>query len=215
MTRRLYRLISVFALVTLCLLAGCGTAQQAAKTSASPTLHHAVTPTVMPTATQAATPTPTPQPTPAVAEPTRLLIAAIGLNAAIEHVGIAANGDLATPTQHPWDDAGWYTNGPRPGEEGSAVIDGHLDRPGGYPAVFWNLRYLHVGDSVIVQNAQGKEYHFSVTRLAWYSPQQAPVQEIFGTTGGIYLNLITCAGTWIPSEHQTTLRLVVYTTQTA
>ncbi len=26
-----------------------------------------------------------------------------------------------------------------------------------------------------------------------------------------FLNLITCAGDWIPSQHQTTLRLVVYT----
>ena len=36
-------------------------------------------------------------------------------------------------------------------------------------------------------------------------------KDIFGNLGGRYLNLITCAGDWIPSQHQTTLRLVVYT----
>jgi hypothetical protein len=64
----------------------------------------------------------------------------------------------------------------------------------------------------MVINAQGKTMHFRVLRIASYTPQSAPVQDIFGNTGGIYLNLITCAGTWIPSEHQTTMRLVVYTT---
>ena len=43
------------------------------------------------------------------------------------------------------------------------------------------------------------------------SAKAAPLQDIFGNRGGTYLNLITCAGDWIPSQHQTTLRLVVYT----
>ena len=111
-----------------------------------------------------------------------------------------------------WDDVGWYQTGPVPGQRGSAVIDGHLDRPGGYPAVFWRLRELHAGDTVIVMNAQGKAVHFHVTQVAFYAPQAAPLQEIFGNGGGTYLNLITCAGDWIPDQHQTTQRLVVYTT---
>ena len=41
---------------------------------------------------------------------------------------------------------------------------------------------------------------------------EAPVQDIFGNAAGRFLNLMTCAGAWIPSEHQTSLRLVVYTT---
>jgi hypothetical protein len=147
----------------------------------------------------------------AAANPIRLIIPAIGVNAFIESVGTQSNGDLATPTHNPWEDAGWYNLGPHPGERGSAVIDGHLDRPGGYPAVFWRLRDLHVGDEALVMNMAGKTLHFRVTRTALYSPQEAPLQDIFGNWGGIYLNLLTCAGDWIPSEHQTTLRLVVYT----
>lgn len=144
--------------------------------------------------------------------PLRLNIPAIGVNAFVESLGLRSNGDLATPTQHPWDDVGWYDLGPHPGDTGSAVIDGHLDRPGGYPAVFWRLRDIHVGDAVLVTNDGGGTLHFRVTRIAYYSPNQAPLQDIFGNQGGRYLNLITCAGDWIPSQHQTTLRLVVYTT---
>ena len=151
-------------------------------------------------------------PTPArKANPVRLLIPAIGVNAAIETVGVIPNGDLAVPAQDPWVDVGWYASGSLPGERGSAVIDGHLDRPGGYPAVFWRLRDLQTGDEVRVIDAVGRTLHFHVTGIAVYSPQDAPIQEIFGNDGGTFLNLITCAGDWIPSQHQTTLRLVVYT----
>jgi LPXTG-site transpeptidase (sortase) family protein len=143
--------------------------------------------------------------------PVRLIIPAIAINAPVENVGIQQNADLATPAQNPWVDVGWYNLGPQPGELGSAVIDGHLDRPGGFPAVFWYLRDLHVGDEVLVKNSSGKTLRFQVTRIAYYAPQDAPIQDIFGNWGGTYLNLITCAGDWIPSQHQTNLRLVVYT----
>lgn len=148
----------------------------------------------------------------ALATPVRLLIPAIGINSAIEDVGILDNGNLGIPTHDPWNDVGWYDMGPFPGERGSAVIDGHLDRPGGFPAVFWNLRNLHVGDKVMILNTRGKTLSFRVTRIEYYPPDAAPVQEIFGNQTGNYLNLITCAGDWIPNQHQTTLRLVVYTT---
>ena len=188
------------------ILSGCGTAviMQDAHTNVSSSITH-------PTVT--ATPTELLQPqTEMGANPVRLVIPSIGVNASVETVGILNNGDLATPTQSPWDDVGWFVSGPHPGERGSAVIDGHLDRPGGYPAVFWNLRYMHVGESVMVTTVGGKTLTFRVTRVAFYPPQAAPIQEIFGNSGGTYLNLITCAGDWIPSQHQTTLRLVVYTT---
>jgi len=143
--------------------------------------------------------------------PVRLIIPSVAINAQVEWVGTQPNADLATPTQNPWDDVGWYNQGPYPGERGSAVIDGHLDRPGGFPAVFWHLRDMHVGDEVLVKNKSGKTLRFQVTRIELYPPQDAPIQDIFGNWGGTYLNLITCAGDWIPSQHQTNLRLVVYT----
>ena len=148
---------------------------------------------------------------PAPAPFVRLSIPAIGVNAPIESVGVRPDGAMETPGQHPWNDVAWYSAGPRPGERGSAVIAGHLDRPGGSPAVFWRLRDLHVGDTVLVVDAHGKTLRFHVTRMMYYPPQAAPVQDIFGNTAGSFLNLTTCAGDWIPTQHQTALRLVVYT----
>ena len=143
--------------------------------------------------------------------PILVTIPSVGINAFIETVGIKPDGDLATPTQNPWEDVGWYDMGPYPGQRGSTVIDGHLDRPGGYPAVFWRLGDMKVGNDVQVTNNGGKILHFRVTRIEYYTPEQAPLQDIFGNVSGTYLNLITCAGDWIPSQSQTNLRLVVYT----
>jgi len=148
--------------------------------------------------------------TPTLVMPERLVIPAIGIHALIESVGVRSDGDLATPTRHPWDDVGWDSLGPHPGERGSAVIDGHLDRPRGYPAIFWHLRDIRVGNDIQVINSTGQTLHFRVSRIAYYARDQAPLQDIFGNLGGTYLNLITCAGDWIPDQHQTTLRLVVY-----
>src|SRR6266567_1263535 len=154
-----------------------------------------------------APPTASPVPPPFV----RLLIPAIGVNASIESVGVRPDGTMETPAQRPWSDVGWYNSGPRPGERGSAVIAGHLDRPGGNPAVFWRLRDLRVGDSVLVVDASGKTLRFLVTAIMFYPPQVAPMQDIFGNNAGSFLNLTTCAGDWIPTQHQTAMRLVVYT----
>src|SRR6266496_307213 len=153
------------------------------------------------------TASPVPPPLPFV----RLLIPSIGVNASIESVGVRPDGTMETPAQRPWNDVGWYNSGPRPGERGSAVIAGHLDRPGGNPAVFWHLRDLHIGDSVLVVGASGKALRFQVTRIIFFQPQDAPAQDVFGNTAGSFLNLTTCAGDWIPTQHQTALRLVVYT----
>ena len=102
----------------------------------------------------AACPCPTPTPTP-ISLPNldmnsgaRLLIPTIGVDAPIEPVGVLSNGALNVPQKNPWTGVGWYKNGPVPGQSGSAIIDGHLDRPRGVPAVFWNLNQLHTGDIV-------------------------------------------------------------------
>ena len=206
---------SLFCLCLLALLlSACGTATVSTVQKSAPAVEVSPTRVVSPTAGAAPTDTSIkPSPTPNVGTPTRLIVPNIGVNASIENIGILPNGDLATPTKSPWENVGWYYQGTRPGEMGSAVIAGHLDRPGGAPAVFWSLRNLQPGNMVMVVNTTGATLRFKVTRVTSYPPNQAPLQDIFANNGGKYLNLITCAGDWIPSEHQTTLRLVVYTTE--
>ena len=63
----------------------------------------------------------------------------------------------------------------------------------------------------MVVNPEEKPMHFRVMNIKYYTANNAPLQTIFGNKAGIFLNLITCAGQWISSQHQTTLRLVIYT----
>ena len=141
----------------------------------------------------------------------RLLIPRIKVNAPVETVADGADGSMAVPAAQPWTGVGWYIYGPYPGDVGSAIIDGHLDRPGGYPAVFWNLRLLRSGDQMFFDSPGKPRLRFRVTKVATYTPAHAPLDAIFNNTHGRFLNLVTCAGRWIPRIHQTTLRLVVYT----
>jgi LPXTG-site transpeptidase (sortase) family protein len=161
-------------------------------------------------ATACPCPTPT-QPNLDMTSGARLLIPALGVDAPIEPVGVLSNGALNVPQKNPWVGVGWYKDGPVPGQLGSAVIDGHLDRPRGVPAVFWNLHQLHRGDTVTIVAPQAEALHFHVLHLQAYQPDKAPLDKIYADTSGRYLNLITCAGSWIPSQHQTAKRLVVYT----
>ena len=46
--------------------------------------------------------------------------------------------------------AAWYDLGPRPGDSGSAVIDGHFGLHNGIPVVFDNLYKLRTGDKIYV-----------------------------------------------------------------
>ena len=197
------RIVCLYALAAMLMLSACSRSVIAGEDLPTKQIEQGSTPTPVVLATHPAS---------TMEQPVRLVIPAAGIAASIEAVGIRSDGELATPTQNPWEHVGWYDLGPHPGERGSTVIDGHLDRPGGSPAVFWRLRDVQVGDDVQVMNTDGKTLHFRVTRIAYYTSDQAPLQDIFGNLGGVYLNLITCAGDWIASQHQTKLRLVVYTT---
>ncbi|MHB8645371.1 MAG: class F sortase, partial [Thermomicrobiales bacterium] len=94
---------------------------------------------------------------PGVGTPVRLTIAAINVDAAIEAVGLTADGTVDTP-QTP-DDTAWYQLGPRPGEPGNAVIVGHVDSSAG-GAVFWDLRTLTPGSMIVVVSDDGVTHQF-------------------------------------------------------
>ena len=121
--------------------------------------------------------------------PVRLKIPAINVDAPIEDVGLTPDGAMDSPKN--FDDTAWYQLGPRPGEQGNAVIAGHVDRVSS-GAVFWDLRQLTPGDEIIVISDDGITHHFAVTGLQKYALDTAPLTEIFGPTDGVHLNLVTC-----------------------
>lgn len=143
-----------------------------------------------------------------VGEPVRIKIPSIDLDAAIEKVELAKDGSMGVPTD-PLDTA-WYSLGPRPGEQGSATIAGHVDWLHGATGVFEDLHKVKVGDDIIVKDDQGEFVSFVVRESRRYDPL-ADAVEVFGSSDGrSHLNIITCDGKWDKSSQQYSKRLVVF-----
>ena len=138
--------------------------------------------------------------------PSRLKIPSIGVDAHVEHVQTDAAGRMDVPKNS--DNVAWYTPGYAPGQTGSAVISGHLDRRGGGRAVFWDLEKIKAGDELIVIDTEGNELKFKVTRTQIYNDKDFPLHEVFNQHGTPYLNLITCEGNFINGAYDK--RLVVF-----
>ncbi len=141
--------------------------------------------------------------------PVRLTIRKITVDANIEHLGLTPQGAMAVPEGSA--DVGWYALGPRPGEEGSAVIAGHEGWKDAKPAVFDTLHTLSKGDIVSVEDEKGVITSFVVREIRTYS-QTEDTSNVFGSTDGkAHLNLITCEGVWDPIKKTYANRLVVFT----
>jgi len=139
--------------------------------------------------------------------PTRIKIPAINVDAAIEYLGLTSDGDMAVP-----DDpinTGWYSLGPRPGENGSAVIAGHFGWVNDRRAVYDDLHKLRIGDEVHIETIKDS-LTFIVSDIRMYGPDDI-VPEVFDTKGSSRLNLITCGGAWSKTQQSYNQRLVVFT----
>ena len=152
---------------------------------------------------QAASPATGAFPAATAAGPARLIIPEIGLNDAVTSVGLTQGGDMAVPSGST-SNVGWYAAGTVPGQAGSAVFDAHVF------AAFKNLHELKVGSDIYVLTETGTTLHFKVTEMDIYPLAQVPAQRLFNAEGGTYLNLITCAGTFIPSQNTYDHRLVIW-----
>lgn len=183
-----------------------------AVTAAASTVLPEVTATPTPTPEPEPTPPPTPEPTPPPAppaEPVRVQIPKIRVDAKIIPVGVTATGEMDSP-KDAWS-VGWYSPGYKPFDEGNAVIAGHVDFVNVGPAVFSNLKLLTGGDRIIITAADGKAYEFEVKDAKRFTPSDAPVNEIFGPNPNRGLNLITCEGTFNTRTRDYDQRLVVFT----
>lgn len=143
--------------------------------------------------------------------PERLIIPKLGIDADIQHVGITKKGNMAAPNN--FVDVSWYKFGTVPGELGSAVISGHVDNALGTPAVFYDLQKLSPGDEIQVKDENGRALRFKVVKkeIYPYNLTGPELEGIFNESGRARLNLITCAGTWLPEAKTNDKRLVVFT----
>jgi hypothetical protein len=141
--------------------------------------------------------------------PTDLTIGKIDLRAPVHRVGLAPDGSIAVPDLGKAGEAGWYDQGPTPGQYGPAVIVGHVDTTTG-PAVFHELKNLDDGDRVEVTRQDHSVAVFEVTSVQRYGKERLPVDQVFGDFSRPKLRLITCGGRWVGGETGYADNLVVY-----
>jgi hypothetical protein len=140
-------------------------------------------------------------------KPVWLTIPAIGVKAPIVTLGLNRNGTLQVPSSTTV--VGWYTNSPRPGATGSAVIAGHVDSRSG-PAVFFWLRTMHRGEHIYVRRADGTLAVFTVTAVRTYAKARFPTATVYGPVPDAELRLITCGGTFDYARGSYLSNVVVY-----
>ena len=140
-------------------------------------------------------------------KPVRLEIPAIGVSTPLLRLGLEPDGAMQVPTD--FARAGWFAEGPAPGQEGPSVIAGHVDSKTG-PAVFYRLRDLRPGDPVLVERADGSRLRFLVERSRSYPKTTFPTQDVFGPVPAAALRLITCGGEFDRARGSYRENLVVF-----
>ena len=134
-----------------------------------------------PTAANSAHPTPA-----ALVEPVRPVVVAIpalGVTSQLEDlVADPATRELSAPADP--SRAGWYAAGVVPGDQGPAVIGGHVDSRNG-PGVFFRLRTLRPGDLVDVTRSDGTTARFAVIAVTLYPKDAFPTEAVYGPTSGL------------------------------
>jgi len=184
----------------------------AAEAASSPSMSTSVptspAATAAPTAAAAPTATPTvaaaPTATPFTGGvPVRIVIPSIGVNSMVQEIGTAwVNGQLIWQTI-PFI-VGHYRTSAQAGQNGNAIFAGHVTSET-LGNVFINLYKIGLGDEVEIQT-NDTIFTYTVTRVKLVLPTDTSVMN---PTPDATATLITCAGDWIPDQHQYSRRLIV------
>jgi len=195
-----HRLIASLA-VGLAVLAGCasnpapsqGPAQQPATTAPAP---------AAPTAESTS-------PVQPGVEPSNFSLPRLDINSSLVPVGLAKDGSMAVPSVHQPKQAAWFEPGPEPGQNGPAVIVGHIDGDH-IKGVFYKLRDAREGDQVDVSLKDGRKLSFTVYKVESVPKDGFPADRVFGYTAAPELRLITCGGDFDSAAHSYKNNTVVF-----
>lgn len=128
------------------------------------------------------------------AAPLTVSVPSIGVHAEVTELALPPDGRIPSPADPA--SVGWLSDGPAPGELGTAVLVGHLDSDNG-PAVFAQLYELGAGDEVVVQRHGEDPIRFEVSQVTRY-PRTDPPEEAFAPSPVPELRLVTCDGPFLP-----------------
>lgn len=149
---------------------------------------------------------------PASSHPTApkfISIPKLNLSTITEAVGEDYLGRMDIPENE--NNVAWWKYGAKPGEDGSLVLAGHVDRSTGGPGIFYALDSLQPGDQLTVTDQLNRRYTYTVVEQATYSDSDFPLETVFAQKDQPRLNLITCAGSFNPQTQNYQQRTVVYT----
>ena len=147
-------------------------------------------------------------------EPVRVSIPAIDVESQVHALGLNDDGTLQVPSGELYEQAAWYDGSPTPGEDGPAVIEGHVTSQGSVPSVFFELGALDVGDLVEVEREDGTSVTFEVYGAESFPKDSFPKATVYGNTAGPELRLITCGGTYDPEARAHVDNIVVFARMT-
>ena len=142
-----------------------------------------------------------------VADPVRIRIPAIGVDAPVDPLVVDENGVLPPPDT--FQGTGWWQDGPEPGEVGPAVIAGHIDSYTG-PAVFFRLDQLDSGDEIFVDRADGTTAVFLTQHTERHDKNDFPTRAVYGDTRDAQLRLITCGGEFDEDDRRYLDNVITY-----
>lgn len=108
-------------------------------------------------------------------------------------LGLDSGGALEVPRTE--SELGFWSDGARPGDDGLAVVVGHVDLDG-RAGVFARLRQARPGQPIVV----GKDdpVTFRVVAVDRYAKDDFPTETVYAPTSGSELRLITCGGRFDP-----------------
>lgn len=139
--------------------------------------------------------------------PQRLALPSLHVHAPIVPVAVLPGGDLAVPDNPQV--LGWWQGGARPGsEQGTVVIDGHVDTAANGPGTLFNLRELRPGDEVALSTDRGLA-KYVIAALRSYPKAHIPA-EVFARSGQPRLVLVTCGGAFDRQTRQYADNIVAY-----
>jgi hypothetical protein len=139
--------------------------------------------------------------------PVRFISPDLEVDAEFEYLGLKDNGEVEVPES--FEKVGWYMYGSLPGNQGPAIVIGHVDSKEG-PAVFWSLGDLERGDVVTIVNAAGEQIQYRVRDSERYPQNKFPTDKVYGNTDTPELRIITCTGEYNSETKRYSHNLIVY-----
>ncbi|MGW4385717.1 class F sortase [Streptomyces sp. NPDC004685] len=144
------------------------------------------------------------------AEPQRVDVSALKIEAPVKARGLDGSGAIDPPPFSQAGVVGWYGGGVKPGERGTALLVGHVDTDT-RPAVFYRLSSAEPGDKVRVARDDGSVAEFTVDDVQVFSRDRFDAQKAYGQrqSDRAELRLITCGGSFDRASRTYTANVVV------